>query len=509
MHRITRVHHHARIGVHDRRNTHKNNLPNFSATLNALHIEFEKHSKKYEKDGVSKLTAFISNAGGVVELAKTVPAEDDDSKLPPIDRAKLLALTESIREMLLKEAVVCSRGSPLPVLPIQQYFSLGYQNHSLLLVNKTERGVGWFSTCANPKLIQEVLVDAVRRRFDLQHPKVRPLLELIQTQSLPKHLAGLSAGLVEKHEVEGWGKTKFKAERRVLFVRDTGEFVLSPMNAQSGVVSIVKPDATGLPRQLDKPFFADCAHDVLVLPSVLESVEANMLHEFDFNVYDAGPLSSIPKYSERNSASHLMRFKHRADNSKSFNVPFWPCYDTFDQPQYQLIRDPDYKAKPKWKANLSVFWFQQLADVFLDKWLAGHGKHLKRKHQYTLRLIFDRESLGFEFVYRDGEFENYELDIPLESSATCSSAVVSLFASKDLVPVLRSIAYLQADSNIALELTDDLLRLSFTTVGPGGSKHEILVPTLDAEGNRARAPFMLYQPTIVADESSQKVEAEA
>jgi hypothetical protein len=179
----------------------KNNLPNFSATLNALHIEFEKHSKKYEKDGVSKLTSFISNAGGVVELAKTVPAEDDDSKLPPIDRAKLLALTESIREMLLKEAVLCSRGSPLPVLPIQQYFSLGYQNHSLLLVNKTERGVAWFSTCANPKLIQEVLVDAVRRRFDLQHPKVRPLLELIQTQSLPKHLASLSAGLIEQHEV--------------------------------------------------------------------------------------------------------------------------------------------------------------------------------------------------------------------------------------------------------------------------------------------------------------------
>lgn len=146
----------------------------------------------------------------------------------------------------MKEAVLCSKGSPLPILPIKQYISTGYERHSLLLVNQTERGVGWFSTSVDTKLIQDLLVDGVKRRFDLQHPKVRPLLELLQTQLLPKHLAGLSPGLVEKGTLTGWGKKKFKAERRVLFLKDSGNFVLSPMNAESGVVSIVKPITTGL-----------------------------------------------------------------------------------------------------------------------------------------------------------------------------------------------------------------------------------------------------------------------
>lgn len=80
----------------------KNNLPNYNGTLNALHIEYEKRAKLYEKDGVAKLTAFIANAGGVVQLAKTVPADDDDTKLPPIDRKKLLAIAGSVREMLFE-----------------------------------------------------------------------------------------------------------------------------------------------------------------------------------------------------------------------------------------------------------------------------------------------------------------------------------------------------------------------------------------------------------------------
>lgn len=486
----------------------KNNLPNYNGTLNALHIEYEKRQKLYEKDGVSKLTAFIANAGGVVQLAKTVPADDDDTKLPPIDRKKLLAIAGSIREILLKEAVLFSKGSPLPILPIKQYFSLGYERHSLLLVNKTDRGVGWFSTSVDAKLIQDLLVDAVRRRFDLQHPKVRPLLELLQTQSFPKHLAGLSPGLVEKGTLTGWGKKKFKAERRVLFLKDSGQFVLSPMNAEAGVVSIVKPITTGLPAKLNTPFFKDCQHDLLLQPSVVAGVEANMLQEFDFNLFDAGPLSSIPQYAESNSASHMLSFKHRADRGRKFNVPFWPCYDTFEQPQFQLLKNPDFKPKAVWKGKFSFFWFQQLSDMFLDRWLGSHAKHLKRPPAYKVRFIVDRETIDFEFVFRDGVFENYQ-NVPLESPAKCDGASIGVFASKDIVPVLRSVAHLPLDSGVDVELSSEMLRIRFTTIGPGGSEHEILVPTLDAKDARSTAPFMLYQPTIVTDKSPQTTGAVA
>jgi len=486
----------------------KNNLPYYNGTLNALHIEYEKRPKLYERDGISKLTAFIANAGGVVQLAKTVPADDDDTKLPPIDRKKLLEIAVSIRELLLKEAVACSKGSPLPILPIKQYFSLGYERHSLLLVNKTDRGVGWFSTSVDTKLIQELLVDGVRRRFDLQHPKVRPLLELLHTQALPKHLAGLSQGLIEKGTVTGWGKKKFKAERRVLFLKDSGTFVLSPMNSESGVVSTVRPIIDGLPEKLKQPLFQDCQHDLLLQPTVVAGVEANMLHDFDFNLFDAGPLKSIPKYAESNSASHMLRFRHRADKQRTFNVPFWPCYDTFEEPQYQLLKNPDFKHKPLWKAKYSLFWFQQLSDIFLDRWLGSHAKHLKRPPAYKVRLVLDRESIDFEFVFRDGIFENFQ-NVPLESTAMCDGASIGQFASKDIVPVLRSVAHLPVDSEIDLELSSEVLRLRFTTISPGGSEHEILVPTLDAKDARSKAPFNLYQPTIVTDKTPQDTGAEA
>lgn len=474
----------------------KNNLPIYNATLNALHTEFERRPKLYEQDAPAKLTTFISNAGGVVELAKTVPADDDDSALPAFDRKKLAALADDINEILLKEAVLCSLGSPLPMLPIKHYFSLGYKQHSVLLVNKTDRGVGWVSTSTNSKLIQDLLVAEVRHRFDLQHPRVRPLLELLQTQSLPKHLAGLSTALVEKTTLTGYGKQKFDAERRVLYRHETGEFVLSPMNAESGVVSVVKPSTQGLPHPLQKPMFDNCGHDLLLQPRERASIEVDMLHDFNFNLFDAGPLNSVKRYPEADTASHVLSFRHRADKSRKFHVPFWPCYESFDKPQYQLLKEPSYKSNALWKAKLSVFWFQQLSDAFLDRWLEKHATQLKRDRQSRLRLVFNEDSLCFEFVYRDGAFENFE-EIPLESVASCGGSCVAQFMSKDIVPVLRSVAHMQVNSRISLKLSADVLRLRFSTIDPGGSEHEILVPTIDAAGQRAKAPFMLYQPTIV------------
>lgn len=476
----------------------KNNLPNYNATLNALHAEYEKRPKLYEQDSATKLTTFISNAGGVVELAKTVPADDDDSKFPALDRKQQAAFAAQIRKILLNEAVACSLGSPLPMLPIPHYITLGYKKHSVLLVNQTERGVGWFSTSTNQGLIQELLVAEVKHRFDLQHPRVRPLLELLQTQSLPKHLAGLSSELVDKTTLPDYGNQKFIAERRAIYLHESGEFVLSPMNAEAGVVSIVRPSAAMLPKPIQGPMFENCKHDLLIQPSVRAEIEANMLHDFEFNHYDAAPLRCIPVYSKPNSASHVLSFRHRANKQRRFHVPFWPCYDSFEKPQFQLIKNPSYQPKVLWKSTASAFWFQNLTDAFLDNWLHGQAKHLKRKDRhYKIRVLFGENALCFEFVYRSGEYENFEL-VPLENTADGASACVATFASTDLVPVLRSVAHLQTSSAISIKLSPEMLRLKFTTVDPGGSEHEILVPTLNGSDEKAKAPFMLYQPTVVA-----------
>jgi hypothetical protein len=478
-----------------------NNLPDpkvdvYSRALNAVHREFEKSPKHYEKDGAAKLANFINQSNGLSALAGyrlgEDPVDEGGSILQsPAQKAKNKKL---IQEYLLNAARLFNETASLKPLDIGDYFSTDEHDYSLLLVKRTDAEVKWVATKHDKKLIETMLISNYRGRFDATQPAIRPLLELIQTQCLPKHLKKMTKQLIDKSTLVEDGKSKkFKSLRRVMYQHSTGQFVLSPMRADSGVVSLVK--LVGL--VLD-----GCDQDVFLPPVQRAILESRCLREFDFNLYDAGESGQFAQYKGDNSASHVLMLEHRILPHARIHLQFWPFYETLPRPIDQVTLNPKYVFKAKWKVGLPHSWFQRFGDEFIDEWFSEQGLYLKRPPQFSLKVTFGLEDITVGFSYKNDEFESEEA-VGLDGNTVTGNEVTVLFASKDWAPVMRSISLLGVAGDVVLAVNDDVMRICFKTGGAGGGEHEIHIPTLDEEGNRSIAPFIRYKPPEVIDEDKE------
>ncbi len=474
-----------------------NNLTNqkidtYSRALNSVHREFEANPKLYEKDGAAKLTNFIDQSNGLSALAGYRLGEDPVDEGSGILRSPAQKATDKklIGEYLLNAARLFYETASLKPLDVADYFSTDEHDYSLLLVKRTDTEVKWVATKHDKKLIETMLISNYRGRLDAAQPAIRLLLELIQTQCLPKNLKKMTKQLVDKSTLVEDGKSeKFTSLRRVMYQHSTGQFVLSPMRANSGVVSLVK--LVGL--VLD-----GCDQDVFLPPVQRAIIERRCLRELDFNLYDAGESGQFSKYKGDNSASHVLMLEHRILPHARIHLQFWPFYETLPQPIDQVTLNPKYVFKSKWKVELPHSWFQRFSDEFMDEWFSEQGLYLKRPPQFSLKVTFGHEGIAVEFIFKNDEFESEEA-VALDGNKVTGNEVTVLFASKDWAPVMRSISLLEVEGDVSLAVNDDVMRICFKTVGTGG-EHEIHIPTLDKDDNRSTAPFIRYKPTSVIDE---------
>ena len=484
-----------------------------SRTLNALHDEYEARPALYAKDGVAKLANFIEQAGGATKLAGYGQQDDDDGddsdddprKTPLIDPQVLL----KTQALLLGDAHSHAKLTPKAALPSVAGIEAEAGELGLMLVKGSPMGLQVVTYQNSSAIIDEMLVATYRRRFEVQHPKVRPLLELLQTQCLPKHLEGLQA-TVEGKAVKNhaWTKSGTIGVRRVLYRHETGAFVLSSTGTNSGVVSCVTPrqlPASVAEHRSFKPVLADCEHDVFMAPAQRTELEERCLRNFAFNLFDVGVGAQVANYEVPNSASHLLTLTHIANKRDRVHVPFWPFYDTLDAELQQVVPNPSYRFTPAWAAPFTPAMLGKLDRQFVTPWLNSHGKHIARDKQAVIQVTFGPEQLSFDFVFQNGEYENTHA---FTHRAACAStqSLVAQFASIDLMPALASLALLPIDGAADFAVDANVLRIAFETV-EGGPLHEIHIPTLDADGSRSTAAFAVYEPELVRDASQEGVAA--
>lgn len=466
----------------------KNYLRSYSGTLNAVNDEYNQRPELYEKNAVVKIAQFIDESGGVGALAGYDPDEEDSGgQLSSVDQKRIDKLEKTARGKMLRHAAQHDFETDHPLLSAGDYLPADDNKYSLMLVQKTRKGLQLVGVLNDAALTQTCLIENYKRRFDAADRPVRPLLELLQTQCLPKQLAGISKALIDKSVLDGWGKEVFQAHRRVLFRHKKGEFVLSPMNAKSGVVSVVTPELAILKAT---------ERDVYLDPHSRELIERKCLQPFAFNYYQIGDSSGrLEIYPEKSSASHVAVLSHLGDAAEFFGITFWPFYNLPDRPQGQVIVDESFASSPTWQMALTKEWFQKLSDVFLDPWLNGHAKLLKRDKNGLLKLEFKPDELTINFLFEDGKFEENEtvkFFVPSASKVRASA----VFLSKDIVPALRSIAYLPVASNILVELYSSKLVISFHT-GERGCSHQVNIPVCDEEGKRSTKGFAQYKPEFI------------
>lgn len=480
----------------------------YSRVINALHQEHEKKPELYQKDGAAKLANFIKQSGGATKLAAYGSDENDDddddgqTAIKSFSGSDDKELEEKARKKLLNDAQAFILGKPMPALHVNSPPSIADQGFALLLVKKTATGLELVGSRADTTLIEDMLIDSYRRKFEAQPTAIRSLLELLQTQCLPTHLMGIAYDLRKKPVYkELWSKRLRASAQRVIFRHEHDDIILSPVDAESGVVSCIKPSKNEL-GEIVSPIISvltSSDRDAFLGPVSRRKLERECLSSFDFNLYKPKKTTFISHYCESGDASHILRLEHTTNGKKRIFLPVFPFYDSMKDYVGQLVPEPSYRFKPLWESNIDPSWFQRLSDEFVTPWMNSHAKHLKRDPHAMLNMTFDDEQLRIEFVYRDGKFEN-NISVPLDQVSIKHSTVSVKFASIDIIPALYSLSLLPIIGSATLSLDMDVMRLQFETAD-NSSTYEIWVPTINTNNERNSAPFSFYTPQTTQDMS--------
>ena len=471
-------------------------LDRHSRALNNVDAEYMSRPSYYVKEGVAKLAAFIENNNGINGLTgygTTTPDQDDDDEdsdtrplapAPVSDAAKSVALLRSAKAHY-------AQASQSPTIDFLNAIPVTDDDLAVILVKRSAAGYQLLGATNDAELVERATVANFKHSFSALPVSVRALIETLRTQCLPPNVLKIQRDLVDlSHQKHDDGKNKLSV-RRLLYRHSTEDFLLSPVRAHAGVVTIAKP------RQ---PVFADSDVDVFLSSRARLALERRAITNYEFNLYQAETVEQIQRYASEDSASHMLRLQNSADTTDFMHVDFWNYQQGMLEPVTQL--DVDLLGKADWHHNLPLAWFRHLSLEVVDKWFDSHARHIKRDHQRVCHVQLTKESMTLQFVQRNGAFEV----LRAHAFATPTTGLVSLnlyFLTKDLMPVLKAIADFEVVTDIQITADKNVLLISFAT---DAADFAIAVPTTNERGIRNTGAFTFYQPTLKSQAPYEHVE---
>ena len=458
----------------------------WSRALNKLHEKYESE-KQYRTDSVEKLSNFMENSGGIDGLVTFGSVDDEDNIDDDVGAVGKHATfepacsTEDMMAALYSKAskFYSSVQSPL-LLSLNATIPLTDDGMGLVLVRKVGAQYQLIGGSGDEQFVRPIATQTYIHDFSALAPSVRTIVETISTQTLPKVIQAFYSNL-EDDAAKGTAPAGKKSVRRLIYVHNSGELLLSPVRATSGVVTVVKP------RQ---EVLEGATHDALLSTHSRRAIEYRLIADANFNLYAPSSDSIVPQCKPANFASHSLRLQHKYAPQDYLHVQFWPFLSTAAAPISQLIADSPKLGKGTWHGVLSLAWMRKFALEFVQKWVQSHGKHIKREHQKLFMVTFDKTELGVHFLYRDGVFES-ELAINFDGAATNKGVIGVCVLSKDFAVVMKAIADLGVVSDVIVDVDDDAIAIRFRTTA---ADYQVFVPTCTTDGVRSTKHFKQHNP---------------
>ncbi len=462
-------------------------LDRHSRALNSIHAEYLSRPKYYAKDGVAKMATFIESKHGINGLTGYGDAEaaedneaDEESDTRPAAGAPASDATKSAA--LLKSAKAhYAKPSNAPAVAFSHAIPVTDDDLAVILVKRSGTGYQLLGATNDAELVERAALANFKHSFSALPVSVRALIETLRTQCMPPHVLKIQRDLVDRnHQKHDDGMHKLSM-RRLLYRHSTGDFLLSPVRAHAGVVTIAKPK---------QAIFADSDADVFLSSRARLALERRAITNYEFNLYQAETVEQIQRYSSEDSASHMLRLQNIADESDYLHLDFWH-YEQGVAPSIAQV-DVDLLGKSDWHHQLPLSWFRHLSLEVVDKWFDSHARHIKRDHQRVCHVQLTKDAMTLQFVQRNGAFEvRREHAFP-----TTTTGLVSLnlyFLTKDLMPVLKAIADFEISADIQVSADKNALIIAFAT---DAADYLIAVPTTNERGVRNTGAFSFYQPTV-------------
>jgi len=332
--------------------------------------------------------------------------------------------------------------------------------------------------------VQPVAVQTYLHDYSALPQSVRAIIETISTQCLPRNLQKFYNSL-EDDAAKGAKAASAKSIRRLLYLHASGELLLSPMHADSGVVTVAKPK---------QPVFAKVSSDIFLSKRSRRAVEQRLIADSDFNFYQTANDSVIPEFTIPNLASHLIRLQHRFVPRNGVHMDFWPYYTGGIAPTAQLAVNNTKNGFGTWQGRLSLAWFRKFALEFTTPWLNNQGLNITRAHQNVFLLAFGMNDLTAHFICRNGLFEN-EVAVGFDGAATAGEVITVCVLSKDFAIAMQAIADLGVVSEVNVEVDSDVLALRFSTTA---ADYRLYIPTCTVDGVRSSKHFEPQVPATTA-----------
>lgn len=472
----------------------------YSIVLNRFHDLYEAQ-KQYHTDTVAKLQNYLHAAGGIDGVVKDGVADDEDDEDSIGDdeadgvRARAVVDVDAVIHDLYgaAHAFYASVHSPATA-EMSTTLPVTTDGLSVVLVNARAGTHQLVGASNDDSIIRPLLVHTYLHDFAALPPSVRCLAELVSTQCLPARLQPMYAALVDAAATV----RSRKAVRRVLYRHDVGDFVLSPIRAKSGVVTIATPVHVPLEDR------ADAGCDALLSTRARRALERRLVSGKDFNLFEPNRRDTIPAVAV-GPASHVLRLQNRYAPQDFLFLDFWPYKNEEVVPGEQLAIAASVEGACAWRAILSLSWFRTFALEFTLPWIQTHGKYIKRSQQRVLSLAFNRDALTLQFVHRDGIFEN-EHTVALPPSSTTGKATTVCALTKDFIVTMQAVADLGVVSPINLAIGQDALILDFAT---SAADYRIAIPTCSLEGVRSEGAFDQTYVTALEDEPFEEFSDQA
>jgi len=479
----------------------------WNKVLNKVHEEYESNSKHYATDAVERLSHYIFNQGGKTGLAGYHNKVDADFEEVDVGGLSLDAkqvkawdaeLDDEEYKGVFAEAAkeFYGNGKPMqkasfPAMPQTQ------DGYSLVVVKNDGTTKNVLNVFNDKNMLDNLLANAYRKDFSAMPVTMRSVLEPLHLLNVPNAVAQNIDLFIENSKVESaWfdGKT-VQAHKRLVYRQATGDFLLSNICVDAGVVVTAKP--------LHKGMFTKLDGDVFLNTYQRRSIEVRLLHKQMFNMYTTNSTQRFQALPEGGLYAYQLKLENKlqiedadgvegiavAQSIKNFNHPpigFQPFYQEAKtlHPQVDVVEGG---LDSTWNCDVTTDWLADATSEFFDNWIAAYAKKHKRTLNKTLKLGFSKKGLtiGYEF----GE-DGYDCDKQLAMEGAVGKTTL-LVRSTDFAFVMKQLTDLDVKGAVCMAANSQGIELTFAT---STHRYTCTVPACDEDGERNCELFTQYTP---------------
>ena len=465
----------------------KATLQQWSLALRKLHSEYEKNKDAYRTSPQERLAQFIETSGGLRKLIGADKYYEDGNNEPPKKSKSKSGRSEEDTALIESKhldmgvqhfATAKSIASIQSTKPIAVN-RLGY---ALALIRAKPNGTySVLATVSEEAQIRKAIISSYKRDNTAAPTVLQLLTEVIGTQSIPTAIERHRDTLQDSKRVTTTNGEVLavKQYKRLLFRKQQRDIVLSENRTACSVVTVVKPKASILAS----------SKDVFLRVQDRRYLEQAIIQQQDLSIYTANDKSKVPVLRDTEvKASHKLVVENKLLRSRRA-IYFYALDTVGEYSRAQADVNAEYAEAAQWTATVDKQWIENLYVGFVGSWLAEYGEHITRPKHKIIRVEFARTQLVFKHYGERGNLTTASKPFDIANVGNTSKPTKPLFLTKDLMPVLASLAAADIVGNVKIATNEDLLTLSYKTAL---ATYTVSVPTCTISAKRNISAFAAY-----------------